>query len=76
MLYAHFLYTLGDKSYYPEGASELCEHRLLCSTQTHQDVVLSSMTNAAGIVRVVFATTALGMDVNFVSLLSTMELLD
>ena len=77
-LYAHFLSTLGDKSYYPEGAPELCEHRLFAifhsNTPKHnKDVVLRSMTNAAGIVRVVFATTALGMGVNFVGVYSTVH---
>ena len=27
-LFAHLLYTLGEKSYYPHGAPELCENRL------------------------------------------------
>ena len=77
-LYAHFLYTLGEKSYYPRGALELCENRLFAmfhsSTPKHnKDVVLQSMTKESGIVRVVFATTALGMGVNFVGLYSTIH---
>ena len=44
------------------------------STPSHnKDVVLTSMTEEAGIVRVVFATTALGMGVNFVGLYSTIH---
>ena len=27
-LYAHFLYTLGDDSYYPEGAQHISDNRL------------------------------------------------
>lgn len=77
-LYAHFLYTLGDKSYYPHGAPELCENRLFAmfhsSTPKHnKDAVLRSMIKESGIVRVVFATTALGMGVNFVGLYSTIH---
>ena len=77
-LYAHFLYTLGGKSYCPLGAPELCENRLFAmfhsSTPNHnKDVVLKSMTEEAGIVRVVFATTALGMGVNFLGLYSTIH---
>ena len=76
-MYAHFLYTLGRNSYYPHGAPELCENRLFAmfhsSTPKHnKDVVLKSMTEL-GIVRVVFATTALGMGVHFVGLHSTIH---
>ena len=77
-LYAHFLYTLGGNSYYPHGAPALCENRLFAmfhsSTPKHnKDVVLKSMTEEAGIVRIVFATTALGMGVHFVGLDSTIH---
>ena len=44
------------------------------STPNHnKEVVLKSMSKEAGIVRVVFATTALGMGVNFVGLYSTIH---
>ena len=44
------------------------------STPKHnKDVVLKSMTKEAGIVRIVFATTALGMGVHFVGLDSTIH---
>ena len=43
------------------------------NTPKHKDVVLRSMTNAAGIVRVVLATTVLGMGVNFVGVYSTVH---
>ena len=77
-LYAHFLYTLGDKSYYPSGAPELCENRLFAMFHSsmpkhNKEVVLQSMTKESGIIRVVFATTALGMGVNFVGLYSTIH---
>ena len=77
-LYAHFLYVLGEKSYYPQGAPELCENRLFAmfhsSTLKHnKDVVLRNMIEESGVVRIVFATTALGMGVNFVGLYSTIH---
>ena len=72
-LYSHFLYTLGSKSYYPQGAKEISDNRLFgmfhSSTSPHnKDVILNSMTKPEGVVRVVFATMALGMGVNFVNL--------
>ena len=59
-------------SYYPSGAVEISDNRLfgMFHAQTPQhdkDVILSSM-QKDGIVRVVFATVALGMGVNFVGL--------
>ena len=72
-LYAHFLYTLGDKSYHPPGAEQISDNRLFgmfhSKTDDHnKDVIMHSMTKEDGVVRVVFATMALGMGVNFAGL--------
>ena len=68
-----FLYTLGDNSYYPPGAPKLAENRLFgmyhSGTADHnKDVIIKSMTDPNGVVRVVFATVALGMDVHLAAL--------
>ena len=72
-LYSHFLYTLGNKSYYLLGSKEISDNRLFgmfhSNTSFHnKEIILDSMTRADGVVRVVFATMALGMGVNFVNL--------
>ena len=73
-LYAFFLTSLGeDHSYFPSGAPKISDNRLFgmyhANTPTHnKEVILSSMQNANGVVRVVFATVALGMGVNFIGL--------
>lgn len=68
-LYAHFLYSLGPSSYFPVGAPELSENRIFgmyhsCTPQHNKDVILESLRNPKGIVRVVFATVALGMGID------------
>ena len=70
-MYFYFLTHLGAESYYPPGASEISDNRLFGmfhaqTPQHNKDVILSSMQNADGVVRVVFATVALGMGVNLV----------
>ena len=77
-LYAHFLYELKHASYYPPGAEEISDNRLFgmfhSNTPEHnKEVILNSMTKEDGIVRVVFATTALGMGVDFTGLNSTVH---
>ena len=72
-LYAFFLTSLGEDSYYPPGAAKISDNRVFgmyhANTPPHnKEVILSSMEKADGIVRVVFATVALGMGVNFVGL--------
>ena len=72
-LYFFFLSNLGSESYYPSGAVEISDNRLFGmfhaqTPQHNKDVILSSMQKEDGIVRVVFATVALGMGVNFVGL--------
>ena len=68
-LYAHFHYELGDDSYYPPGSPHLSDHRLfgMFHAKTplyNKDVILQSLLCPDGVVRVVFATVALGMGVN------------
>ena len=68
-LYAHFHFELGEGSYYPQGAPQLSEHRLFgmfhASTSQHnKDIILQSLQIPDGVVRVVFATVALGMGIN------------
>ena len=68
-LYAHFHYTLGDDSYYPPGSPQVSDNRLFgmyhSNTPEHnKDVIMKSLVSPTGIVRVVFATIALGMGVN------------
>ena len=65
-LYAHFHHELQEKSYYPHGAGPISYNRLFAmfhanTPQHNKDVVLKSMTSPCGVVRIVFATVALGM---------------
>lgn len=68
-LYAHFHFELGEQSYHPAGSPHLSDHRLFgmfhANTPQHnKDVILQSFLCPDGVVRVVFATVALGMGVN------------
>lgn len=70
-LYSHFVMMLGDDSYYPAGAEKLLANRLFGmfhsrTTEHNKQVLLDSLTMLDGTVRVVFATSALGMGVNLV----------
>ena len=70
-LYAHFLYELKENSYHPPGADQKSDNRLFGmfhsnTTNHNKAVILKSMVKFDGTVRVVFATMALGMGVNFV----------
>ena len=70
-LYEHFHQNLGDASYHPSGASPVSDNRLFgmfhsCTPSHNKDVILESMQKEDGVVRVVFATIALGMGVNLV----------
>ena len=67
-LYAHFLFELGNASYYPSGAAHISDNRLFGmyhsnTPQHNKDVILTSLVSPFGVVRVVFATVALGMGV-------------
>ena len=68
-LYAHFHHELGDASYYPPGSPHLSDYRLFgmfhANTPPYnKDVILKSLLVADGVVRVVFASVALGMGVD------------
>ena len=68
-LYAHFLYELGDESYHPLGADKVSVNRLFgmfhANTPKHnKEVILKSLDDPNGVVRVVFATVALGMGID------------
>ena len=73
-LFAHFCYALGEaNSYYPESAEHISDNRLYgmfhAKTPAHnKEVILKSMQDEYGIVRVVFCTVALGMGANFAGL--------
>lgn len=63
------LYELGDNSNYPSDATKQASNRLFgmyhSGTSDHnKDVIIKSMS----VVRIVFATVALGMGVNLASL--------
>ena len=77
-LYEHFLFSLGDSCYYPPGAQHVSDNRLIAmyhaNTPSHnKEVIFHSMQKPDGVVRVVFATVALGMGVNFTSLNKTIH---
>ena len=68
-LYAHFHFELGDRSYYPAGVEQVSANRLFemyhANTPQHnKDVILTSLANPGGILRILFATVALGMGIN------------
>ena len=65
-LYALFNF---EASYYPPAADHISDNRLFgmfhANTRQHQkDIILQSLLHPGGVVRVVFATMALGMGVN------------
>ena len=69
-LYAHFLYELGNDSYFPVGSEQISDNRLFemyhsTTPQHNKDVTMRSLSIPDGLVRVVFATIAMGMGVNF-----------
>ena len=77
-LYAHFSYSLGKKGYYPPGCEETCKNRIFgmfhsSTCDANKQVILESLLKPDGTIRVVFATTALGMGVNFVGLDNTIH---
>ena len=73
-LFAHFSYALGEtNSYFPPNAEHISDNRLYgmfhAKTPDHnKEVILKSMQDGSGVVRVVFCTVALGMGVNFADL--------
>ena len=68
-LFATFQEYMGKEQYYPDGASEISDNRLFgmyhaSTTKHNKEVILKSICQADGVVRVVIATIALGMGVD------------
>lgn len=68
-IYSHFLCELGSASYYPEGAQQISMNRLFAMYHAGtipriKDIVVSSLRETHGVIRVVVATVALGMGVD------------
>lgn len=68
-LFATFQEIMGKQQYYPQGSPEISDNRIFgmfhaSTTQHNKEVILKSLSNQDGIVRVVFATIALGMGVD------------
>ena len=66
---SHFHHELQDASYHPQDAAHLSDYRLFgvfhANTYQHnKDVILKSLLVSDGVVRVVFATVALGTGIN------------
>ncbi len=77
-LYAHFHCSLGESSYYPSGSPTLSDYRLFGmyhskTPQHNKEVIMNSLTDPDGVVRVVFATMALGMGIDCVGLKQTIH---
>ena len=67
-LFSHFSYEMGKSQYYPLSAPELSENRRFgmfhASTPQHSnDVIMGSLQDCHGTVRVVFASVAMGMGI-------------
>lgn len=68
-LFDHFSYELGSSQYYPPGAPEITDNRLFgmfhARTPQHsKDVIISSLQDPNGVVRVVFASVTMGMGID------------
>ena len=65
-LYAHFHFKLGDRSYYPPGAEKMSDNRFfgMFHVKHNEEVISSNLNRSDGVVRVVFATVAMGMCIN------------
>ena len=64
-----FHHELQEASYYPQESDHISEHRLFgmfhsSTCQHNKHVILQSLQVPDGVVRVVFATIALGMGIN------------
>ena len=61
----HFLHVLQDASYYPSDAEHISDNRLFamfhsCTDEHNKRMVMSSLRESDSVLRVVFATMALG----------------
>ena len=81
-LFSRFSYEMGKSQYYyPPSAPELSENRLFgmfhASTPQHsKDVIMGSLQDCHGTVRVVFASVAMGVGIDYMEYIqsSTMVL--
>ena len=69
-IYAWFKAELGDDAFHPPGSNHVSANCLLsmfhhCTSERVKRLVLESLHSQDGISRIVFATNALGMGVNF-----------
>ena len=68
-LFETFSFELGSTQYYPPGAPEVSDNRLFvmyhANTPEHsKEVIIQSLLDADGVVRVVFASVAMGMGID------------
>ena len=68
-LFSHFSYEMGKSQYYPPSSPEQSENRLFgmfhtSTTQHSKDVIMGSLQDCHGTVRVVFASVAMGMGID------------
>ena len=68
-IFNFFMHTLGDKSYWPNSSRKKSTNRIIAmyhsgTASKIQEHVLSSLKDLEGSVRIVIATTALGMGVD------------
>ena len=68
-VYHLFMQSLGTKAYYPPSATKTSENRMVAmyhsgTSPSVQEVVLASLNDPNGKVRIIIATTALGMGVD------------
>ena len=69
-----YLYELGERAYYPDGAGKISDNRIFGMYHAHtpdynKEVILKSLAQENGLVRVVFATVVMGMGVDLKGLL-------
>ena len=70
-LYSYFLMVFGNNAYFPAGAEKIIANRLFGmfhshTTEHNKEVLLNNLTMPDGTIRIVFATSALGMGVHLV----------
>lgn len=71
-LFAIFSFELGSTQYFPPGAPELSDNRLFgmyhaCTPQHSKDVIVESLKDPRGTVRVVFASMGMGVNLQEVN---------
>ncbi len=63
-------YTLNNARYYPRGAEQISDNRMFgmfhsCTDKHNKAVIMESLAQPDGVVRIVFAMMAIGMGVDF-----------